>query len=77
MEKTLQIRGVPEEVHAAVKTRAAQAGESVSDYLLHLVSEVVSYPSMAEIVERAKDAARSGGANFEDIEAAVREGRDR
>lgn len=77
MAKTLQIRNVPDDVHAAVRARAAQADESVSEYLLNLVAEAVSFPSMAEIVERAKDAAASGGASFADVQAVVREGRER
>lgn len=77
MARTLQIRNVPDEVHAAVRARAAQADESVSDYLLKLVAESVAHPSMAEIVERATAAAASGGASFSDVQAAVREGRER
>ncbi|MGH8876425.1 MAG: FitA-like ribbon-helix-helix domain-containing protein [Stackebrandtia sp.] len=77
MAKTLQIRDVPDDIHSAVRTRAAQTGESVSEYLLGLVAEAVAYPSMAEIVERARIAARSGGAGFADVREAVREGRDR
>ncbi|MQA86061.1 MAG: hypothetical protein GEV03_15885 [Streptosporangiales bacterium] len=77
MAKTLQIRGVPDDVHAAVRARAAQAGLSVSDYLLNLVSELVSRPTMAEVVERAKALARTGGgASRADIHAVIREGRD-
>jgi plasmid stability protein len=32
MEKTLQIRHVPEDVHRTLKARAALAGMSLSDY---------------------------------------------
>jgi plasmid stability protein len=75
---TLQIRDVPEEIHSAVRARAAEAGISVSDYLLRLVAETVSRPSMAEIVARAKQLARAGGgATRADVATAVRAGRDR
>ena len=58
--------------------RAAEAGLSVSDYLLRLVAETVSRPTMAEIVARAKQLARAGGgATGADVAAAVRAGRDR
>ncbi|MQA25585.1 MAG: hypothetical protein GEU94_08945 [Micromonosporaceae bacterium] len=78
MSKTLQIRDVPDDVHASVRARAAQAGISVSDYLLNLLSELVSRPTMAEIVERAQTLARAGGgASRADVQDAVREGRDR
>ena len=65
MSRTLQIRDVPDEVHAAVRTRAAQAGLSVSDYLLNLVSDLVTRPSMAEMVERAKMLSQVGAGRAE------------
>lgn len=78
MSATLQIRNVPEEIHAAVRTHAAQAGLSVSDYLLDLVSELVTRPTMAEVVRRARELAQSGGGvTRAEARAAVREGRDR
>jgi antitoxin FitA len=78
MARTLQIRDVPDQVHQAVHARAAQAGVSVSDYLRELVTEIVSHPTMAEVVERAKSLARAGGgARRADIQEAVRQGRER
>jgi plasmid stability protein len=78
MATTLQIRNVPDEIHAAVRVRAAQAGLSVSDYLLDLVRELVTRPTMAEIVARAKTLAQAGGgASRAEVQAAVRSGRDR
>jgi antitoxin FitA len=78
MPSTLQIRNVPDEVHAAVRTRAVQAGMSVSDYLLSLIGELVTRPTMAEIVARAAALARAGGGTSQsDVRAAVRRGRDR
>lgn len=78
MATTLQIRNVPDEIHAAVRTRAAQAGLSVSDYLLDLVRELVTRPTMAEVVVRAKALAQAGGgAGRSDVQSAVRSGRDR
>ncbi|HEU4425122.1 MAG TPA: hypothetical protein VFR67_21540 [Pilimelia sp.] len=78
MATTLQIRNVPDDVHAAVRVRAAQAGLSVSDYLLELVRELVTRPTMAEIVARAKALAQAGGgASRAEVQAAVRAGRNR
>lgn len=78
MSKTLQIRDVPDDIHATVRARAAQAGLSVSDYLLNLLGELVTRPTMAEIVERAQALARAGGgASHSDVQAVIREGRDR
>ena len=78
MSTTLQIRNVPDDVHAAVRLRAAQAGRSVSDYLLDLVRELVTRPTMPEIVARARALAQAGGgARRSEVRAAIRSGRDR
>ncbi|MGH3923030.1 MAG: FitA-like ribbon-helix-helix domain-containing protein [Pseudonocardiaceae bacterium] len=75
--RTLQIRDVPEDVHATVRIRAAQAGMSVSTYLLHLVTELVTRPTMAEVVERAKTLARAGGGTTRtDVQTAIRQSRE-
>jgi len=75
--KTLQIREVPEDLHATVRARAAQAGLSVSTYLLNLVTELVTRPTMAEVVERAKALARAGGGTTQsDVKAAIRQSRE-
>jgi plasmid stability protein len=74
---TLQICNVPEEIHAAVRLRAAEAGVSISDYLLHVVAEAVSRPSMADILAPARKLARAGGgAKRAEVAAVVRAGRD-
>lgn len=78
MAKSLQIREVPDDVHATIRARAAHAGQSVSDYLLDLLRELVTRPTMAEIVQRAEALARADdGATRADIRAAIRAGRDR
>jgi plasmid stability protein len=76
--RTLQIREVPDDLHAVVRARAAQAGVSVSDYLLELITELTSRPTMEEIVRRAVTLAGSGGgASPSDALAAVRAARER
>ncbi|HTJ66482.1 MAG TPA: hypothetical protein VL551_03025 [Actinospica sp.] len=52
--KTLQIRDVPEDVHAVVSARAARAGTTVSQYLLELVTGFVRQPALAEVTTRIK-----------------------
>jgi antitoxin FitA len=73
MAKNLQIRNVPDKVHATVHARAAAAGLSVSEYLLRQITEITETPTVEEIFERARQ--RSGGARGEDIVAVVREER--
>lgn len=75
MAKSLQIRDVPEGVHATLRSRAAAAGMSLSSYLLGELTELAERPTVAEVLRRAGE--RSGGADLADIVAAVRTGRDR
>jgi plasmid stability protein len=73
--KTIQVRNVPDRVHRALRTRAAAAGVSLSDYALGELERVAERPPVADLLARAR--ARSGGAAGEAIVAAVRSGRDR
>ncbi|CAN5333400.1 hypothetical protein BH20ACT9_BH20ACT9_20650 [soil metagenome] len=72
MARTLQIRNVPEEVHRVLRTRAANAGLSLSDYLLVEVERVAQESANADILMRAD--ARPGGVTDPDaIVEVVRE----
>jgi plasmid stability protein len=73
--KTIQIRNVPEEVHATLRMRAAGAGVSLSDYALGELQRVAERPPVADVLRRA--GTRAGGAQTAEIVAAVRAGRDR
>jgi plasmid stability protein len=73
--KTIQVRNVPDDVHRALRTRAASAGVSLSDYALAELERVAEHPPVADLLARAR--ARAGGAQSEAIVAAVRAGRDR
>ncbi len=48
----IQIRNVPEGLHRALKTRAAQLGMSLSDYLLSEMEMIAEKPTLAELLER-------------------------
>ncbi len=74
MSRTVQIRDLPDEVHKALRLRAAESGLSLSEYLRTELAEVAARPSIAAVLERA--AARGGGAAREDILEAVHGGRD-
>ncbi|TMC70915.1 MAG: hypothetical protein E6J13_08440 [Chloroflexi bacterium] len=54
MAKMIQIRNVPEPLHRTLKSRAAQAGMTLSDYLLAEVREVADLPTVAELTERIR-----------------------
>jgi plasmid stability protein len=75
--KTIQIRNVPDDLHRALRTQAAAAGKSLSDYLLEHVEEVAARPTNAEILRRAAERSRGTGITRDEIVAAVRSGRDR
>jgi antitoxin FitA len=73
--KTIQVRNVPDEVHRTLRTRAAAAGVSLSDYALRELERVAEHPPVADVLARARS--RSGGTSTDAIVAAVRDGRDR
>lgn len=51
----IQIRNVPPELHRKLKIRAAEAGMTLSDYLLDTVIEpLATRPTMAEMAERLR-----------------------
>ena len=51
MSKMIQIRNVPDELHRTLKVRAAQAGMTLSDYLLSEIEQVADKPTMREWLE--------------------------
>jgi len=74
MPKAIQIRDVPDDVHAILRTRAAAAGMSMSEYLRSELVSMAARPTLAEVVARAQ--ARHGGASHEAIVRVMREARD-
>lgn len=57
MSAMIQIRNVPDALHRRLKSRAALAGMSLSDYLLNEIREVAERPTLDEL--RARLQARS------------------
>jgi plasmid stability protein len=56
----IQIRDVPDDVHATMRARAAAAGMSLSDDLRLEITRMAGEPALAGVIARA--AARHGGA---------------
>lgn len=52
MSTMIQIRNVPEGLHRRLKSRAALAGMSLSDYLLQEIGRVAERPSLDELRQR-------------------------
>ena len=48
----IQIRSVPDALHRKVKVRAAQAGMSLSDYLLAEIERIAALPTRDEMLAR-------------------------
>jgi antitoxin FitA len=61
MAKMIQIRNVPDDLHRTLKTRAAQAGMTLSDYLLAEVRYVAERPTLPEILARIRARPRVRG----------------
>jgi len=52
MTVMIQIRNVPDALHRRLKSRAALAGMSLSDYLLSEIREVAERPTLEELRSR-------------------------
>jgi len=52
MTAMIQIRNVPDELHRRLKSRAALAGMSLSDYLLNEIRQVAERPTLDELRAR-------------------------
>ncbi len=74
MSVMIQIRHVPDALHRRLKSRAALAGMSLSDYLLQQIREMAERPTADEL--RARLARRSAVTPSMDTADAVRAERD-
>lgn len=52
MSKMIQIRNVPDELHRTLKSRAAAAGMTLSDYLMKELRQVAERPPFDEVYRR-------------------------
>ena len=52
MPKAIQIRDVPDDVHAVLRVRAAKAGMSMSEYLRSELIRMAEKPTMEELYAR-------------------------
>jgi antitoxin FitA len=75
MTVMIQIRNVPDVLHRQLKSRAALAGMSLSDYLLGEIRQVAQRPTLDEL--RVRLERRAGMTPSETPARAVRAERDR
>ena len=59
MSAMIQIRNVPDTLHRRLKSRAALAGMSLSDYLLGELRQVAERPTLDELRARLESRPRS------------------
>jgi plasmid stability protein len=52
MSKMIQIRNVPDQVHATLKARAALAGQPLTEFLLAEIRRVAERPTADELAAR-------------------------
>jgi plasmid stability protein len=58
MTRMIQIRNVPDALHRRLKSRAALAGMSLSDYLLSEIRQVAARPTLDELRARLEQRPR-------------------
>lgn len=56
---SVQIKNVPPDVHRVLRRRAADAGQSLQEYLLAQLTDQARRPTLGEVLERA--GGRAGG----------------
>jgi hypothetical protein len=73
---SVQIKDVPEHTHAVLRQRAAQAHQSLQEYLRTKLIQEASTPTVEEVLERASE--RAGGrVPIKTATEILREDRDR
>ena len=59
--KMIQVRNVPDRMHAELKARAARKGVSLTDYVLDLIESDLAVPTLEEGLERVMRLPRPRG----------------
>ena len=75
MGKMIQIRNVPDDLHRKIKSRAAMAGMSLSDYLLSEIRRMAERPTRQELLDRLRNRAEvSVSSSIPEVLAKERQG---
>ena len=59
--KMIQVRNVPEELHRALKARAALEGRTLSDYILAELPRLADKPTAEQVLARVRKRTPVGG----------------
>jgi plasmid stability protein len=71
----IQIKNVPENMHATLRERAGRQGQSLSDYVRRLIEVDLALPTTEEWLERVKKREPVRGISSERIVELIHEGR--
>jgi len=73
--KMIQIRNVPDELHRALKVRAAREGRTLSDLILSDLPRLAEKPSPEQVMSRIRSRSSVGGPPASELIAAERDRR--
>ena len=73
--KMIQIRNVPDDLHRALKVRAAREGRTLSDLILSDLPRLADKPSAEDVMTRIRSRAPVGGPPASELIAAERDRR--
>ena len=65
----VQVRDVPDDVHAALVRRAEQAGQSLQQFLASQLAEIAATPSLSDILDRIEQRPKGALSSTDAIEA--------
>jgi len=71
--KMLQVRNVPDELHRALKERAAREGTTMSELVLRELPRLAHKPSPEQVMSRIRDRSRVEGPLAADLIASGRD----
>lgn len=73
--RSILVRDLPDEVHAALARRAERRGQSLQQYLAGELVRLAERPTLDEVLDRI-DRRRGGRVSFSDAVDAIREDRE-
>ncbi|MDQ3716876.1 MAG: toxin-antitoxin system, antitoxin component [Actinomycetota bacterium] len=74
--KALQIRSMPEDLHRRLKVRAAQRGQSLSEYAIEVLRRAAETPTIEELADRIQSRGVAGETSTQEVVALIRADRE-
>lgn len=72
----LQIRDLPTDLHRTLKARAAQRGQSLSEYATEVLRRAAEMPTLEELAERLRARGTAGDVTVDSIAERIRSERE-